>query len=309
VSFIGKFKNFRKKNKEEAKKEGKEPKEENEMSFLDHLEELRWHLMRSIIAVVVFATFFFIKRVWFIEDIIIVPFRSYAPLNKLLCRFGLCGQDVPIDFQVIHPTEQFLQAIMISMVGGLVLSFPYIIWEVWRFIKPGLHSHEKKGMRWTVFMMSMLFFIGVAFAYFIILPFSIRFLASFELMPGIANQWRIGYALGFFAQLILAGGLLFEMPILAYFLAKIGVISPAFLVSYRRHAIVVLLLISAIITPPDVTSQVLIFLPLLILYQISIRVVKVVHRNQERALAKEKAQEAAMRAAVSKPNSSDESKS
>lgn len=310
MSLIGKFKDFRKKNKEKAKMAKKEPIDESEMSFLDHLEELRWHLMRSVISVVVFATFFFVKRIWFVEDIIMVPFTSKAPLNQLLCKIGLCGADIEIDFQVIHPTEQFLQSIMISLVGGIVLSFPYIIWEVWRFIKPGLHSHEKKGMRWTVLMMSMLFFIGVAFSYFIILPFSIRFLASFELMPGIVNQWRIGYALSFFAQLILAGGLLFEMPILAYFLAKIGVISPAFLVRYRRHAIVVLLVISAIITPPDVTSQVLIFFPLLLLYQVSIRVVKVVHRNQERALAKEKAEEAKMRAAaLTKTSPSDETKS
>lgn len=307
MALIEKFKAFRKKNK----KKPKEEVEESEMSFLDHLEELRWHLMRSMISIVAFAVFFFVKRDWFMNDIIIVPFTKEAPLNQLLCKMGMCvGDTLKIDFQVIHPTEQFLKAIMISLVGGLVLSFPYILWEVWRFIKPGLHPHEKKGMRWTVFIMSMLFFLGISFAYFVILPFSISFLANFQLMEGIINQWRIGYALGFFAQIVLAGGLLFEMPILAYFLAKIGVISPSFLVRYRRHAIVVLLLIAAVLTPPDVTSQILIFFPLLTLYQVSIRVVKVVHRNQERELAKEKAEEARMRAeGVSKTPPPDETKS
>ena len=217
-----------------------------------------------------------------------VPFSSAAPLNQFLCEIGFCGDEIVIDYQVLHPTERFLKAIMISFVGGFILAFPYIVWEMWRFIKPGLHSHEKRGLRWIVFIMSFLFFAGIAFSYFVILPFSIRFLATFELFGEISNSWRIGYVLSFFVQIIMAGGILFEMPILAYFLAKIGLISPEFLVKYRRHAIVVLLLISAIITPPDVISQILIFIPLFLLYQVSIRVVKVVHRNQEKARQKEK---------------------
>ncbi|MEL6256042.1 MAG: twin-arginine translocase subunit TatC [Bacteroidota bacterium] len=295
MGLVSKFKEFRQGNK---KKEAEEPVDESEMSFLDHLEELRWHLMRSLIAILAFGVYFFIYRKWFVEEIIMVPFTSDAPINQFLCQIGFCGEEVVIDYQVLHPTELFLKSIMISFVGGLVLSFPYILWEMWRFIKPGLHDHERKGTRWIVFVMSLLFFAGIAFSYFIILPFSIRFLATFELFGEISIAWRIGYVLSFFAQIILAGGILFEMPILAYFLAKIGVITPEFLVRYRRHAIVVLLLISAIITPPDVLSQVLIFIPLLLLYQVSIRVVKVVHRNKERALAKEKEEEAKMREAA-----------
>lgn len=286
MGLVSKFKDFRKGSSK--KKEKKEIVDESEMSFLDHLEELRWHFVRALIAIVAFGIYFFVYREWFMEEIIMLPFKETAPINELLCRMGFCGDKVVIDYQVLHPTELFLKSIMISFVGGFVLAFPYIIWELWRFIKPGLHSHEKKGLRWIVFIMSFLFFAGIAFSYYVILPFSIRFLATFKLFGDITIAWRLGYVISFFVQIIMAGGILFEMPILAYFLAKIGLISPEFLVKYRRHAIVVLLLISAIITPPDVISQILIFIPLFLLYQVSIRVVRVVHRNQEKARQKEK---------------------
>lgn len=284
---MGVISNIKKRRSEGKKKAEKDPNEE--MSFLDHLEELRWHLVRSIGAVVFFAIFFFINREFILDEIVLKPFQADFPTNKILCsiRESLCGE-VNVEFIAITPYEKFIKALSLSIIGGVLTAFPYILWEIWRFVKPGLHTHEKSGLRGNIFVMSLLFFMGVAFSYYVITPFSIQFLAGFELTDGLENQWRIGSVISFVAQIALGGGILFEMPILVYYLTKLGVVTPDFLKNYRRHAYVILLILAAIITPPDVLSQILIFIPLSGLYEVSIRISKMVVKKEKEEAKQEK---------------------
>lgn len=255
------------------------------MSFLEHLEELRWHLIRSFGAILVFAITIGVNIQWFLKEVILAPFEPDFWTHAMLCKFreALCFDSIDVDIIAISPPEQFLKAITISLVGGFIFSFPVFIWEMWRFIKPGLHSHERKGLRGNVLVMSILFFIGVAFAYYVITPFSIRFFSTFTISPGIENQWKIGKVIGMITNIALGGGIIFEMPVLVYYLSKMGLVTPQFMRTYRRHAIVVLLILAAMITPPDWITQVLIFIPLIILYEVSIRISAVVTRKQNEA--------------------------
>ncbi|MDX1905856.1 MAG: twin-arginine translocase subunit TatC [Bacteroidia bacterium] len=261
---------------------------EKEMSFLDHLEELRWHLLRTAGVIVIFAVGLFIQIPWLLHSVILGPFNAEFPTHKFLCGLqkSLCFDKIDVQLIAIDPYEQFVKSITISLIGGFVLAFPYFIWEMWRFIKPGLHPAERKGMGGSVLIISLLFFLGTAFAYYVIAPFSVTFLAGYKLAPEIANQWKIGDVISMIIQISVGGGIVFQMPVLAYFLSRIGILTPAFMRQYRRHAIVVLLVVAALITPPDWISQILIFLPLQLLYEISIRISGVAMRQRERDIAK-----------------------
>ena len=217
---------------------------------------------------------------------ILAPFQNDFPLHQLLCKFreSLCFDEIPVEFIALEPYEQFLKSISISLIGGFIISFPYFIWEIWRFIKPGLKPSEQKGLRGNVFIMSLLFFMGVSFAYYIVLPFSVQFLANYQISSEIVNQWKIGKVIAMVTQITIGGGLIFEMPILVYYLSKMGLITPELMVRYRRHAIVVLLILAAMITPPDWITQILIFIPLFVLYQVSIRISKIVTRKRNKEL-------------------------
>lgn len=257
------------------------------MSFLDHLEELRWHLMRSVAVIAVVAVLCFLKVSWLLDEVILWPASPDFPLNQALCNFNqaLCFDKTDVQLIAISPYEQFLKSITVSFVAGFILAFPYVLWEMWRFIKPGLHPNERNGLRGNVAIMSLLFFVGIAFAYYIITPFSFRFLSTYQLSAAVANQWQIGKVIGMITQISVGGGLIFEMPILVYYLAKVGLVTDEGMRTYRRHAIVVLLILSAILTPPDVTSQVLIFFPLWLLYEMSIRIAGRVARKREKEIA------------------------
>mgnify|MGYP006267415351 CR=1 FL=1 len=274
-------------NKVRGKKKKGPVDEEKEMAFLDHLEELRWHLFRSFIAIALVAVAFFVNVSWVLDEIILWPSKPDFPLNDALCRFreALCMGESTVQLIAISPYEQFLKSIAVSFVGGFVVAFPVVLWEMWRFIKPGLHPKERKGLRGNVFVMSLLFFLGVAFAYFVITPFSFRFLSTYQLSAAVANQWQIGKVIGLITQISVGGGIIFEMPILVYYLAKVGLVTDVGMKTYRRHAVVVLLTLSAIITPPDVTSQILIFVPLWLLYEMSIGIARRVSRKREAELA------------------------
>lgn len=271
-----------------AKKSPKiEEGEQSEMSFLDHLEELRWHLVRSVIAIAFGGIFVFVYVKEIVDNIIIAPFSPDFPTNKYLVLINPSLHFEKLDvtnprFIAISPYEQFLLAFTIAMFGGIVLVFPYLVWEIWRFIKPGLHDKEKNKLRGNVLVISFLFFIGLLFSYYVVAPFSVAFLSTFSLSDYAQNQWKIGEVVSLIIQLVLGGAVFFELPIVVYYLTKLGVVTPQFLRTYYRHAIVVLLIIAAIITPPDVISQILIFLPLLLLYQVSIWVSAVVVRNREK---------------------------
>lgn len=257
------------------------------MSFLDHLEELRWHLVRSLVGIVLFAILFYLNIKWILSNIILYPFSKDFPTHRILCQIqqAMCFEKIGVDFIAISPYEQFLKSISISLVGGLIVSFPYVLWEIWRFIRPGLHAKERRGLRGNIFVMSLLFFTGVAFAYYIIVPFAVQFLANYQLSAEIQNQWKIGEVISMITQMVLGGGIVFEMPVILYYLSRMGVVTPAFLRKYRRHAIVILLVIAAVVTPPDWISQVLIFIPLMLLYEISIGISAIAARRHEQDLA------------------------
>ena len=259
------------------------------MSFLDHLEELRWHLVRSVIAIFVFSIAAFLAKSFVWDTLIMGPtqtdFWTYVKLCELAERIDaplLCITEIPIEPINTKITAQFTVHIKSSFIIGLILGFPYIFWELWRFIKPGLHPKERNASRGIVFVVSLLFIIGVVFGYFVVTPISVNFLSNYELSATIANRIEITSIVGLVATLSLACGLMFQLPIASYILAKAGIISPELMKRYRRHSVVVILVLSAVITPPDIISQVLIAMPLLLLYEISITVCKRVVRKAEK---------------------------
>jgi sec-independent protein translocase protein TatC len=251
----------------------------NEMSFLDHLEALRWHLMRSIMSIVVFAIIAFIFKEFIFTNIIIAPKTPEFFTNRSLCAFGtwigiqaLCINIEPFQLININMAGQFTTHIMVSMIIGLIAAFPYLIFEMWRFIGPALYEKEQQFARGAVFYISMLFIMGVLFAYYVIIPLSVHFLGSYQVSAEVTNQINLMSYIQTVTAIALAAGLLFELPVLIYFLTKIGLVTPEFLKKYRRHSLVIVLALSAIITPPDIFSQVLVAFPLMFLYEVGIRI-------------------------------------
>jgi len=268
-------------------KKGK--KGEKEMSFLEHLEELRWHIIRSILAIVFFMIIAFIFKSFIFDHIILAPKSPLFFTNRLLCELGerlnttaLCINTKPLNLINIKMSGQLTTHITVAMVAGLILAFPVILWEFWQFFKPALRSNEAKYAKGAVTAASLLFFTGVLFGYFMLSPLSLHFLSSYEISPEVTNQINIRSYIGTLTSICLATGLVFELPIIAFFLTKIGVITPTFMRKYRKHAIVVIFIIAAIITPPDVFSQTLVAIPLLILYEVSIVISARVMKQKEK---------------------------
>lgn len=353
-----------------------------EMSFFDHLEELRWHLVRIVIAISIFAVVLFIYRVEVIGGVFMAPFRYDFVTYRLICEhitddfcppeekngafftmkadsidlearmtlpasaivephpdsipFGsraisrdsvshainrklVTGSSVTLPIhlridarkfiesgqmggfqlktkqgemvaiQATSPYEQFMKALIYAFFAGLIAAFPFISWELWRFIRPALSRKESRRIRWNVLTTSVLFFIGVAFGYFVILPTSVLFLAQFVLFEEAQNIWRIGDVISFELTVLFGTGLVFQLPLVIYYLSLIGLVTPAFLRKYRRHSIVMLLIIAALITPsPDPFSQLLVFTPLMILYEISILISNRVFKRKAREAAAER---------------------
>ena len=260
---------------------------EKEMTFFDHLEELRWHIFRSALAILVVAmALFFMEDVVF-NNIIFGPRYPDFITYRLICDLsnyiglgdGLCFY--PKEFHLITPDmgELFLTHIKISFLLGLVAAMPYIFWEAWRFIKPGLYEKEQNASRFAVLICSFLFSLGVLFGYFVISPFAISFLTGYEL-PGVESTPALSSYISYMLMFTMPTGLIFQLPVAAHVLAKIGLVSSSLMRQYRRHAIVVIVIVAAIITPPDAFSQILIALPLLGLYEISITVVKKVEKQK-----------------------------
>ncbi len=298
MSIISKFKRYKDSQKKQAEAQAKgsngqenstdssqKKKPEKEMSFLDHLEELRWHLVRSFIAIAVIGIAIGFNVKWLMDNVMYAPFKLDFPINALICKYTdtFCT-DINVDIITTKPFEKFFLMIKMAVMGGFIVAFPYVIWEVWRFVKPGLHQTEKLRFRGGIFVLTFLFFTGVLFAYHIILPLSFRFLADLDIGGEINNMWGIGTTMGTVMQIPLAGGIMFELPVFVYVFSKLGLVTPEAMKKYRRHAIVVLLIISAVLTPPDVISQVLIFIPLYSLYQISIGISRRVNKKREREI-------------------------
>ncbi len=250
---------------------------EGEMTFLQHLEELRWHIIRSVIAVVVGAIVAFILKDFIFNHVILAPKSPDFITNRLLCRLAeivnapaLCINQEPLNLISIKMSGQFTTHINISLIAGLILAFPYVFWEFWSFFRPALYEKERKYARGAVTAASLLFIAGILFGYYVISPLSINFLASYRVSELVNNQINITSYIGSVTSVALSAGITFELPIVVFFLARIGVITPEFMRKYRKHAIVVVLIIAAIITPPDVFSQTLVSIPLILLYEVSI---------------------------------------
>ncbi|MFM1931098.1 MAG: twin-arginine translocase subunit TatC [Bacteroidota bacterium] len=251
--------------------------EEQEMSFLEHLEELRFKLMRSVIAIFVVAIVLFIAKDFVFDTIIFGPrktdfisYRAWCKLSHLLgLDESLCTSQ--LNFSVINTTlmGKFTAHLMVSIIGGIIVAFPYIFYQFWSFVKPGLRQNEAHAVRGITFFTALLFFSGVLFGYFGIVPLSLQFLGNYELAD-VESKITIMSYMKTVATITLASGLVFQLPIVIYFLSKVGLVTPATLRSYRKHALVVNLVLAAIITPPDITSQVMVAIPVLFLYEISI---------------------------------------
>ena len=244
---------------------------QGEMTFLEHLEELRWHLMRSVIAVLVVFVAVFVNKDFVFDTIVFAPknldFYTYEFMCKVSHAIGLvdrlCIEAIMFSVINIEMAGQFLLHIKVSLVLGIVVAFPYIFWEFWRFISPGLHKKEKQHARGIVFFSSLLFFIGVSFGYYVLAPFSLNFLGSYRVSDEILNTISLSSYTSLLMMLVLLSGIIFELPIAVYLLSKIGLVTPRLMRAYRKHALIVILIMSAIITPPDMLSQILIAVPLL----------------------------------------------
>ncbi len=249
---------------------------QHEMSFLQHLEVLRKHLIRAIIAIGVFTTFAFINKD-FVFKLIFAPKypdfitnHIFYKLSKITGINSLQINNKTFEIININMSGQLMSHIWVSIIVGIIISMPYVIWELWKFVKPALHQSEQKHVSGIVFYLSILFIIGVLFGYYLITPLSINFLSSYSISNDVVNQININSYMSSVSTITLASGLVFELPIIVYILSKLNLLTPKIMHKYRKHAYVVLLIISAIITPPDIFSQILICIPLVLLYEVGI---------------------------------------
>lgn len=263
------------------------------MSFVDHLEVLRGHLFRSVLAIVVGAIVIAVYNDFFIKKVLMGPTHAEFPTYSWMCRAGrylnlgdaLCMDDMVVRMQSTSVSGQFSMWFTVVLIGGIIIAFPYIFWEFWRFIRPALTQKELGRTRGVIFWVSLLFFMGVGFGYFVIAPYTVNFFANFQLDENIENHWTITSYIDTLIPLILGTGLAFQLPLVMLFLSKIGIVTPDYLRKGRKYAIIIIVVVAGVITPPDVISQVIVSIPLLLLYEVSIflsaRVVKEQARREE----------------------------
>jgi sec-independent protein translocase protein TatC len=261
-----------------------------EMSFLDHLEELRWLLVRSTTAIIIMACVTYFISDYLFDVIIFGPTRpsffTYTFFCDLSHQLGfaesICITEMPFIIQNTEMEGQVNVFVWMCVLAGFILSFPYILWEVWKFIGPALYEKEKKNAKVFVFSSSLLFFLGVTFGYFVVIPMSVNFVATFTVSDVVKNQFTLDSYMGMVKTSILASGLFFELPIIIYFLTKLGLVTPEFLRKYWKYAVVIILIVAAIVTPPDVVSQTIVAIPMLIIYEVSILISKIVVLNKKK---------------------------
>lgn len=264
-----------------------------EMSFIDHLEELRMHIIRSVLAILVMAGFIFAYRNWIFDNIIYGPINPDFISYRALCRLShwahmgdaLCMPPVKVEMQSTTFGGQFLSSISMALIGGIVIAFPYIFWEFWRFIRPALKDGELKNTKFIIFWVSFFFFCGAAFGFFLLGPFTFNFLGGFQLGTHgfLITRPTLADYIDNLTNIIVGCGIAFELPVLSFLLTKIGLITPSFLKRTRKYAIVVILIIAAFITPsPDWMSQTIVFLPLWFLYELSIIISARVYKDEQK---------------------------
>ena len=273
-----------------TKKKRKKPKQA-EMSFLDHLEELRWHIVRSAAAIFIFAIVAFVMKEFVFDAVILRPRLPEFWTNRMFSKLGdLVGSEavkinqVPLKMQSITIAGQFSTHIMVSIIAGFIIASPVVFYEFWRFIKPALYDNEKKHAGGAVFFTSLLFMMGILFGYFLIVPLSINFLGTYQVSSDVENMINLRSYIGSVTSITLAAGVVFLVPIFSYFLSKVGILTPQFMKTYRKHAYVVMLLLSAVITPPDVFSQLMVCFPLVFLYEIGIMISRYVVKKREKEM-------------------------
>ena len=264
-------------------------KDPNQMSFLDHLEELRWHLIRSVLSILIFGIVAFMFKDFIFNTLLFGPkstdfitYRWFCEISQLLGQGNsFCIQEMPFRIQSRTMAGQFSAHLWTSILAGFIVSFPYVLYEIWKFISPGLNQNERNNARGFILIASALFFIGVLFGYYIITPLSINFLGNYTVSSEVFNDFDLASYIGLLRASVLSSGLIFELPIIIYFFTKIGIVSPVFLKKNRKFALVILLSLSAIITPPDIASQIIVCIPLFILYEVSIVISRIVYKKQE----------------------------
>jgi sec-independent protein translocase protein TatC len=272
--------------------------EDEELTFVDHLEALRWHIVRSLLAIIVIALLIFLNIDWVFERVILGPLNNNFISYRLMCSLShklgmgdaLCMPAITVKLQTTTFSAQFMSSITIAFVGGFITAFPYVFWELWRFVKPALTTKELQSTRGSILFVSFFFFTGAAFGYFLLGPFTFNFLSNYTLGTShiLETKPTLDDYLENLVNIILGCGIAFELPVLSYVLTKIGLITPEFLKTYRKYAVVVILVIAAVITPsPDWSSQMLVFVPLFFLYQLSIAISKRAFKQMEKRDAEE----------------------
>ena len=263
---------------------------EKEMTFLDHLEELRWHLIRATFSIIILGSVAFLLKGFIFDYILFGPKKTDFVTYQWFCQISqtlgqgnsFCITEMPFRIQSRTMAGQFSAHLWTSILAGFIVGFPYVLYEFWRFISPGLHVNERKNARGFIFVASLLFFLGVLFGYYIVTPLSINFLGNYTVSQEVFNDFDLSSYIGMLRASVLASGLIFELPILIYFFTKIGLLTPTFLRKNRKFALVIVLSVSAIITPPDIASQIIVTIPVLILYEVSIWISKWVYKRQQR---------------------------
>ena len=263
-------------------KERKSKVDLDQMSFIEHLEELRWRLIRSAIVVILIGIVIWTFQEWIMNNVFMSMKKKDFFSFRIMCHYlGTCVEDIPVQLQSMTVSGQFGYALMMSFMGGLVVGFPFIFYQMWAFLKPGLKVGEKKMAKGIVFYVSMLFFFGISFGYFVVAPLSIQFFGSYQISSEIRNDFTISSYMSMILSTVFYTGLFFLLPVVSYLMTRIGLLNPEFLIKYRKHAIVGILILSAIITPPDIISQVIVSIPIFILYEIGIFISKRVAKNSE----------------------------
>ncbi len=268
-------------------------KTKKDMSFLQHLEELRWLLVRSFgvvlffgIVAFIFKGFIFDKIIFVFQDADFITYKVLCSISKIFGSEGLCIEETTFNIQSLKMAEQFSAHIWMSLTFGFILAFPYVVYEIWKFLKPALHKEEQKHAKSFILFSSFLFFLGILFGYYILAPLTINFFGNYSVSDTIQRNFKLGSYITIVKTAVLSAGFLFELPIVIYFLTKLGLVTPEFLRKNRKYSLVIILILAAILTPADILSQIVVAIPMLFLYELGIIISKRIVKKQKAALAK-----------------------
>lgn len=254
---------------------------ENSMPFLDHLEELRWRLVKSVIAILIFSIVIFYFTAWIMDNIFLALAKPDFPIFRFFCwTFGICTEEIAITFQSVQMSGQFTTNLMMAIIGGVIIAFPFIFYQLWSFVKPGLKQNELNTVRGIVFFVSILFFIGILFGYYVVAPLSVQFLGNWQMTEEIKNNITINSYLITVISTVFFTGIFFLLPVVIMIFSQLGLVTPAFLRKYRKHAFVIVLIIAAVITPPDLFTQIVVAIPILLLYEMGILISKRIEKRR-----------------------------